>query len=137
VFKLNISARLKLCTYSRDNREYSNCLGQYYNYFPSFQWRCVPYKANGTSFKFIKRHVPLKELVSWLSRSLWGQFLREICPRKKFTPNSGIYNGIYNAVKPNMVFVLAHRGSHFMLLLFAFMLYFKYFTVIATCNNYF
>jgi hypothetical protein len=35
--------------------------------------------------------VSLKELVSWLSRSCWGQFLREICPQKKCTPKSGRY----------------------------------------------
>jgi hypothetical protein len=37
------------------------------------------YKPPGTSFEYIKRHVPLK------------QFLREIFPRKKFTPKSGCY----------------------------------------------
>jgi hypothetical protein len=62
------------------------------------QWRCVPYKADRTSFEYIKRHVPLKELVLWLSSSLWGQFLREICPRKKYTPKSGAFNGTITGI---------------------------------------
>jgi hypothetical protein len=35
--------------------------------------------------------VSLKELVSWLSRSLWGQFLREICPQKNVPPKVAVY----------------------------------------------
>jgi hypothetical protein len=35
----------------------------------------------------------LKELVLRLNRTLWGQFLREICPFKKSDPKSGAVNG--------------------------------------------
>jgi hypothetical protein len=42
--------------------------------------------------------VPLKELVLRLNRTLWGQFLREICPRKKCTPKSGAVNGIITGI---------------------------------------
>jgi hypothetical protein len=31
----------------------------------------------------------LKELLLGLNRTLWGQFLREICPFKKMTPKVG------------------------------------------------
>jgi hypothetical protein len=37
----------------------------------------------------MRRHVSLKELVSWLKRGQYVRFLREICPRKNITP---IYN---------------------------------------------
>jgi hypothetical protein len=40
----------------------------------------------------------MKELVSWLSRSLWGQFLREIWPPKKYTPKSGAVNGTITGI---------------------------------------
>jgi hypothetical protein len=46
----------------------------------------------------IERELPLNWLVSCLNRSLLGQFLREICPFKKYSPkynaaNSGIIAG--------------------------------------------
>jgi hypothetical protein len=36
----------------------------------------------------------LKELVLRLNRTLWGQFLREICPLKKMTPKYNAASGI-------------------------------------------
>jgi hypothetical protein len=42
------------------------------------QWRCGPYKATFASIKYIRRHVSLKELVSWLKGGQIVQFLREI-----------------------------------------------------------
>jgi hypothetical protein len=45
-----------------------------------------PYKAAFAHFHLIRRHVYLKELVSWLKRGQYVRFLREICPLKKRTP---------------------------------------------------
>jgi hypothetical protein len=36
----------------------------------------------------------LKELVLRLNRTLWGQFLREICPLRKTTPKYDAASGI-------------------------------------------
>jgi hypothetical protein len=33
--------------------------------------------------------VPLKDVESWLKRGQYVRLLREICPRKKYTPKSG------------------------------------------------
>jgi hypothetical protein len=52
------------------------------------QWRCTPYQPSGSTFNLIIRHVPLKELVSWLKRGQFVQFLREIRPRKKGPQNT-------------------------------------------------
>jgi hypothetical protein len=38
--------------------------------------------------------MPLKELVLCLNRTLWGQFLREICPLKKMTTKYNAASGI-------------------------------------------
>jgi hypothetical protein len=40
-------------------------------------------KASGTSFEYIRRHVPSKKVVSWLKRGQYVPFLREICSPKK------------------------------------------------------
>jgi hypothetical protein len=56
------------------------CFFLIFNYCPSLQWRCGPYKAAFAHFHLVKRHVHLNWLVSCLNRSLFGQFLREICP---------------------------------------------------------
>jgi hypothetical protein len=42
--------------------------------------------------------MPLKELVLCLNRTLWGQFFREIYPRKKFTPKSGAVNSTITGI---------------------------------------
>jgi hypothetical protein len=46
----------------------------------------------------------LKELVSWLIRGQIVPFLREICPRKKYTPKynaaSGIIAGELLSIEP-------------------------------------
>jgi hypothetical protein len=61
------------------------------------QWRWGPYKATFASSNLIRRHVSLKELVSWLKRGQYVRFLREICPRKnipsKYNAASGIIAG--------------------------------------------
>jgi hypothetical protein len=38
--------------------------------------------------------VPLKDVESWLKRGQYVQFLREICPRKKYTPKYNAATGI-------------------------------------------
>jgi hypothetical protein len=45
------------------------------------------------AIKYIRRHMFLKELVLCLNRTLWGQFLREICSPKNCTPFSCAVNG--------------------------------------------
>jgi hypothetical protein len=58
------------------------------------QWRCAPYKPSGSTFNLIIRHVSLKELVLELIRGQIVPFLREICPRKKYTPKYNAASGI-------------------------------------------
>jgi hypothetical protein len=48
---------------------------------------CGPYKAIFASFNLIRKHVLLNGVVLCLNRTLWGQFLREICPLKNRPPN--------------------------------------------------
>jgi hypothetical protein len=40
----------------------------------------------------------LKEVVSCINRTLWGQFLREICSPKKCTPKIGAVNGTITGI---------------------------------------
>jgi hypothetical protein len=41
------------------------------------------YKPPRSTFNLIRRHVPLKDIESWLKRGQYVRFLREIRPRKK------------------------------------------------------
>jgi hypothetical protein len=45
--------------------------------------RCGPYKPTFAYFNLIRKHVRLKEVVSWLKRGQKVPFLREICFPKK------------------------------------------------------
>jgi hypothetical protein len=47
------------------------------------------YKPLGSTFNLLKKHVSLKELVSWLKRGQNVPFLREKCPFEKLTPKVG------------------------------------------------
>jgi hypothetical protein len=49
------------------------------------------YKPPGSTFNFIRKHVSLKELESWLKRGQYVRFLREICPRKNIPPKDDHY----------------------------------------------
>jgi hypothetical protein len=49
------------------------------------------YKPPRSTFNIIGRHVPLKDVESWLKRGQYVRFLREICPRKKRTTKDGRY----------------------------------------------
>jgi hypothetical protein len=63
-----------------------NWKGQLWNSRCEHQCRCGQYKATFAHFKYIKRHVSLKELESWLERGKNIPFLREICPPKNVPP---------------------------------------------------
>jgi hypothetical protein len=76
--ELNFSTHQKLCTYSHDNCEYSNCLGQLLRGKGLLAVTVLPIQSNLCIFFQERRHVPLKELLLRLNRTLWGQFLREI-----------------------------------------------------------
>jgi hypothetical protein len=52
------------------------------------------YKPHGSIFKYIKRHVPLKKVVSWLKRGQIVPFLREKRPFKKSTQKYNAASGI-------------------------------------------
>jgi hypothetical protein len=52
------------------------------------------YKHHGSIFKYIKRHVSLKELESSLIRGQIVPFLREKRPFKKSTPKYNATSGI-------------------------------------------
>jgi hypothetical protein len=65
-----------------------------FNYCPSSKWRCGSYKAAFAYLHLIRKHVLLKGLVSCLNRSLLGQFLREICPFKIYSPKYNAASGI-------------------------------------------
>jgi hypothetical protein len=73
---------------------HSNCSFPIFNYCPSSQWRCAPYKPSGSTFNLIRRHVSLNGVVSCINRTLWGQFLREIWPLKKVTTKYNAASGI-------------------------------------------
>jgi hypothetical protein len=52
------------------------------------------YKPHGRIFKYIKRHLPLKKVVSWLKRGQIVPFLREKRPFKKLTQKHNAASGI-------------------------------------------
>jgi hypothetical protein len=49
----------------------------------------------------VRKHVPLKELESWLKRGQYVRFLRDICPPKKCTPNIGANIGAITGILLN------------------------------------
>jgi hypothetical protein len=52
------------------------------------------YKRSGSIFNYIKRHVPVKKVVSWLKRGQYVPFLREKRPFKKRNPKYNAASGI-------------------------------------------
>jgi hypothetical protein len=56
------------------------------------------FKPLGSSFKVIRKHVPLKEVVSWLKRGQKVPFLREKRPFKKVTPKAGANIGAITGI---------------------------------------
>jgi hypothetical protein len=75
-----------------------NGLGQLLSRYGCTTVKVRPIQSNLRFFFLLRRHVPLKELVLRLNRSLWGQFLREICPFKKSDPKIGANIGAITGI---------------------------------------
>jgi hypothetical protein len=57
-----------------------------------------PIQSNLGFFLPIRKHVPLKEVVSWLKRGQYVPFLREKQPFKKVTPKAGANIGVITGI---------------------------------------
>ena len=61
-------------------------MGRNYYYCPILRCRCGPYKANGTSIEYIKRHVPLFGDALCLNRGVLVHFFEGETPLQKMDP---------------------------------------------------